>query len=289
MVFEDILDRVARDKSSGAAATYDYVIACLLKGIENGPGPSSKDWSEFALSLFDLRPTMAPIFHLANGILMMTENEPPNVARFRTTLLEMQVKEKSATKKLAENAAGCLTGNSFLTISSSSSVLASLLELSRRRSISVTVMESRPGGEGIEAARYLSQNGIDVSLVKDAMVFEAAFECDAGLCGADWIGPDGVVNKVGTYSMAMACREAGIGCHVLATWSKCMPFSTNERMYGERMEDGFRWREQIFEKVPMAKLDWCINEEGLLPSSQLIDKIHAIRLAKAWNGTVSRP
>jgi translation initiation factor eIF-2B subunit delta len=232
---------------------------------------------------------MAPIFHLANGILMMTENEPPNVARFRTTLLEMQVKEKSATKKLAENAAGCLTGNSFLTISSSSSVLASLLELSRRRSIGVKVMESLPGGEGVEAARYLSQNGIDVSLVKDAMVFEAAFECDAGLCGADWIGPDGVVNKVGTYSMAMACREASIGCHVLATWSKCVPFSTNERMYGERMEDGFRWREQIFEKVPMAKLDWCINEEGLLPSSQLIDKIQAIRLAKAWKGTVSRP
>ena len=93
----------------------------------------------------------------------------------------------------------------------------------------------------------------------------------------------------GGVARTMACREASIDCHVLATWSKCVPFSTNERMYGERMEDGFRWREQIFEKVPMAKLDWCINEEGLLPSSQLIDKIHAIRLAKAWNGTVSRP
>jgi translation initiation factor 2B subunit (eIF-2B alpha/beta/delta family) len=288
MVFEDILYRVARDRSSGAATTYDYVIAYLLKAIDDGLEPSSKDWSGFALSLFDLRPTMAPIFHLANDILMLTENnEPPNAALFRTSLMEMQAKEKLASKRLADNAAGCLTGNSFLTISSSSSVLASLLELSKTRSISVVVMESLPGGEGIETARFLSQNGVDVSLVKDTMVFEAAFESDAGLCGADWIGPDGVVNKVGTYSLATACREASIGCHVLATWSKCVPFSTDERMYNERKEEGFRWREQIFEKVPLAKVDWCINEEGLLPPSQLIGKIQAIRLAKAWKGTVS--
>jgi translation initiation factor 2B subunit (eIF-2B alpha/beta/delta family) len=233
---------------------------------------------------------MAPIFHLANSILMMTEDyELPSAAHFRTTLSGIQAKEKVASKRLADNAAVGLTGNSFLTISSSSSVLASLIELSRRRSISVRVMESLPGGEGVDAASYLSQNGVDVSLVKDSMVFDVALECDAGLCGADWISPDSVVNKVGTYSMATACREALISCYVIATWSKCVPFSTNERMYGERIEDGIRWREQIFEKVPMTKVDLCITEEGLMSPSQLIDRIQAIRLANAWKTMVSRP
>lgn len=290
MVFEEILERVATDRSSGAATTHDYVITYLLKAIDTGTRPSSKDWSEFALGLSDLRPTMAPIFHLANGILIITEDEElPNIARLRKTLLEMQAKERTASKMLTKKAASCLNGNSFLTLSSSSSVLSSLLELSKRRPISVVVMESLPGGEGIEAFRHLSQNGIDVSLVKDSMVFDAALECDAGLCGADWIGPDGVVNKVGTHSMATACREANINSYVLATWSKCAPFSNNAKMYSERLEEGLRWREQIFEKVPMTKVDWCITEEGLLPTSQLIDKIQAIRLAKSWKVEVSRP
>jgi translation initiation factor 2B subunit (eIF-2B alpha/beta/delta family) len=144
-----------------------------------------------------------------------------------------------------------------------------------------------PGGEGMKAAELLSDQGVRVELIDDSMVFDIARECDAGLCGADSISPQGVVNKVGTYSLAMACRESGIGCHVLATSSKCTPITPTDMMITMHSVNGIEEMEKIFELVPSKSFDSCINEDGSSTMAQLIARIQEMRLARSWKGTLS--
>lgn len=103
-----------------------------------------------------------------------------------------------------------------LTLSYSSTVLAAL----SRRDLRVVVAESLPGGEGRTTARRLSREGVRASIVQDTMIAVAAERAHCGAVGADAVTPDAVINKVGTRLLALACREAGIPCYVLADSSK---------------------------------------------------------------------
>jgi translation initiation factor eIF-2B subunit delta len=289
MTLDEILEKVEDDKTSGAAKTFDNVTEALIEQVaSNELELDSSKWSSFALRLFRLRPTMAPVFHLVNEILLLTEEGVPRAA-YLSSLVEMRDRERKALGLLVANAIEHLNGSKFLIISSSGSVVSVLLELAKNRRVSAIVMSSMPGGEGEHAAEFLSRQGIEVELVDDSMVFQVARECDAGLCGADSISVDGVINKVGTYSLAMACRERGIGCHVLATRSKCTPLLSEDMMVTRRSSNGVRRRKQVFELVPLSLFDACINEEGEFAMTELAARIRAITMAKSWKGILPRP
>ena len=76
--------------------------------------------------------------------------------------------------------------------------------------------ESRPGGEGVALARVLAPIGWQITLIADAAVGMFVREAAAVLVGADSIRTDGVVNKVGTYPLALAAQRAGVPMFVLA-------------------------------------------------------------------------
>jgi translation initiation factor 2B subunit (eIF-2B alpha/beta/delta family) len=267
----------------------DYVIGDLLDHLETGARADPEAWKCFALELQRLRATMAPIFHLSNAILLACESEEPDLpARIRADLAGLRDRERRASAVLSRNAAVSLPGTRFLTVSSSGSVTSSLLELGSRRRISVVVMESLPGGEGKHAAELLSREGIEVELVRDSMAFDRARSCDAGVCGADSMSPAGVVNKVGTYVLASACAEAGIPCLLLASWGKCMPIHAPNHMVTERVEGAIKYREQVFETVPLSRFQTCINERGAVPAEDMIADLESMRLAEAWGERVQR-
>jgi translation initiation factor 2B subunit (eIF-2B alpha/beta/delta family) len=113
-------------------------------------------------------------------------------------------------------------GSRILTISRSSTVLSSLLALPpRRRPREVMALESLPGGEGRTLARELRRGGIPSRVVPDRRAAVEVGTADLVLAGADEIAPDGsVVHKVGTRSLALAARRAGVPFVVLAGGSK---------------------------------------------------------------------
>ncbi len=80
----------------------------------------------------------------------------------------------------------------------------------------VIVAESRPGGEGIALARALAASeaardgGLLVTLAADTASGLLMREADAVIVGADSVRADGaVVNKVGTYPLALMARAEG--------------------------------------------------------------------------------
>ena len=110
-------------------------------------------------------------------------------------------------------------GARVLTLSYSSTIV----DLLGRKDYDVLVAESRPGGEGKRTARSLQHAGARATVVPDAALLAAARQSDFAVVGADAVTPSHVVNKMGTYQLALACRECGIPVYVIADSSKLVP------------------------------------------------------------------
>ena len=70
---QQIVDEVRNDQGSGAADIFRRVLNSLT-GVLNDPGPFAKhDLEDFALQLHMAKRSMAPMFNLANSILLSLE------------------------------------------------------------------------------------------------------------------------------------------------------------------------------------------------------------------------
>jgi translation initiation factor eIF-2B subunit delta len=110
----------------------------------------------------------------------------------------------------------------IITLSRSGTVFEILkLWHQKNKSISVVVCESRPKFEGRLMAQALASAGIRTELITDAMIAIYSRKVDAAIIGADAILKNGnVVNKVGSKSLALLCKEYEKPFFVVSTKSK---------------------------------------------------------------------
>ncbi len=136
----------------------------------------------------------------------------------------------------------------------------------------VVVTESRPGGEGVAAAQALAATGLTVTLVADSAVGLFAHEADAVVLGADSVRADGsLVNKIGSFPLALAARAAGIPVYVLCETLKIAPegwpLILEEMDAAELLPDpipGVTARNVYFDHTPAAYITAIITETGAL-------------------------
>lgn len=155
------------------------------------------------------------------------------------------------------------------THSISSTVTRVLVRLPNQR-FSAIVTEARPALEGWNLAATLAQEGLAVTYVTDAQAGIFVRQADAVLMGADAILADGsLVNKSGTYLIALAAREAGVPFYVCAESFKCTEETaetiTLEEKSGSELRPppvpGVRARNLYFEVTPASLItDWLSNE-----------------------------
>jgi translation initiation factor 2B subunit (eIF-2B alpha/beta/delta family) len=111
-----------------------------------------------------------------------------------------------------------------VTTSASAGVVEALHEMRRQDLLlGVVVGESRPLLEGTALARWLAEQGHDVTLVVDAGLGEHLGPDAVFLVGTDAILPDAIVNKRGTRLIATWARLSGARRYVLATRDKLYP------------------------------------------------------------------
>jgi translation initiation factor 2B subunit (eIF-2B alpha/beta/delta family) len=100
-----------------------------------------------------------------------------------------------------------------------------------------------------------------VTLIADSKVFAEASDSDLCLVGADAITPQALINKVGTYGMALASVQAGIPAYVVSSTlkitSELKPDWMIEQKYGKIKE-----RTQLFEPTPLELFAEVITEVG---------------------------
>lgn len=158
-----------------------------------------------------------------------------------------------------------------LTHSISSTVLEVLKRLPRTE---VVVTESRPGREGWELAATLAAEGIAVRYITDAQAGLFVAEVDAVIVGADALLGDGtLVNKAGTYLLALAAQDQGKPFYVCAESFKCTTLTAEAFPLEERSGSelgpppvpGLRARNITFEMTPPRLITAWLSNEALGP------------------------
>jgi translation initiation factor 2B subunit (eIF-2B alpha/beta/delta family) len=163
------------------------------------------------------------------------------------------------------------------TLSASDGVLASLLAMAKAgRRPRVLVAESRPRLEGRDTARALAAAGIETWIVADAALPLLISQASAVWLGADAVTEQGVINKIGSYTAALAAREHGVPVWAIAVRRKLLPGGTAalgivEMPAAEIWENapgGVRPRNVYFEMVPAPLLRGVVVEDGVLGDTE---------------------
>ncbi|MGB1548256.1 MAG: translation initiation factor eIF-2B, partial [Alphaproteobacteria bacterium] len=141
------------------------------------------------------------------------------------------VESETAASAAATHAANALGENrTILTHSLSSTVLYVLHDL-KARGLRAIVTESRPLFEGHALAKRLSEWAVPTTLITDAEIGLFIHEADAVLVGADTVLKNGdVINKAGTYPLALAARDCGLPFFVCAEGFKWMTDATEPKL-----------------------------------------------------------
>lgn len=141
----------------------------------------------------------------------------------------------------------------------------------------VIVTESRPGGEGVALARTLATAGWRVMLIADAAAGYFMNQVSAVVLGADSVREDGsVINKIGSYPIALAARDAHVPVYVLCETLKIaapsFPLRYEEMHPDELLPNpppGIIPRNVYFDRTPAELITGIITEAGILAQNDV--------------------
>lgn len=285
---EELVTPIRNDLSSGAAELALQgirVYRTLLSDIpaDEKPEAVKKMLIEASKALVKAHPAMAPMFHLANTVLLTTEDAKTaaemmhkaddSLTKFETRLCESASQIADHTYNLIP------AGELVFAYSFSSTVVSSLLHArSQRKFFRAVCTEARPSSEGRKLAAMLAQAGLEVIYTFDSAMGLILPQCRVAFMGCDCVGRPGIVNKVGSWLLALACRELGIPLYALAGTEKFVDdermfeFEEHERPGTEVWADapnGVRVLNKQYELIPYSWLAGVVTEHGILQEKDI--------------------
>jgi len=285
-MFESIRD----DVRSGATDLTRRAALEIAAWAEHSPAADPGDfWSEVTSVCRDLvraKRGMAPLVNLASRVLAAAERtvlsgRAPDTARRAVALEATRTVESAAAdlERLGAVGATIVPADATLATVSASESVAAVLAAAQEAQKEVTVLlsESRPAREGLGFAARLASRGIAATLVVDAALPRLVARADIVLVGADTVSEDDFVNKVGTYSLALAAREAGVPVYVAALLDKFLPRALrgspgpsgeDAGAFGEA-PPGVRVEDHFLETVPLSLVRGIITERAIIGPSDL--------------------
>lgn len=230
----------------------------------------------FAEELQYARPGMAPVYNLVQRWADELERIPDveldelrsRAARSAQELADLSIR---ALEQAAAAAAELVDDNATVITHSFSSTVRETFRQLHGRTVEAIVSESRPGMEGREQARYLAGMGIGVTFITDAQLGLFSGRATMALVGADTVLADGsVVNRAGTYLLALAARDHGIPFYVCCESFKHAPFHArgfelDELPPGEIEAPRHKRitpRNVLFDITPARLVDGWVTEKG---------------------------
>lgn len=249
--FEQGLAQVRSDRTRGAAELARAGLRLLVDSALSLEASTTADWRrqllERAQRLAQCRPSMAALRHLveawqATGIVTADDALLHEGRRIAMVAGEALIEQSQrATAQAADHLARHLgAGRILMTHSLSSTILAVFTRLAPR-GVTAIVTESRPLQEGFRLAERLSALGVPTTLITDAQMGRFVARADAVIVGADSRCPDGsLINKAGTYLLALAARDQGV------------PFYVCSERFKQRQAD---WGDPEFEQMDPGEIE----------------------------------
>ena len=219
----------------GAAAAYGLALSAFHSTAANREG-LMEEMEESAEMLRKTRPTAVNLFWAIDRIIekaRRTAGDAGAVAKVIVTeAQEIADEDVEANHKIGEHGSALIQqGDRILTHCNAGSlatvdygtalgVIRAAWEQGKR--IQVFSTETRPKMQGSRLTTYeLKRDGIPVTLITDNMVGYVMSRnlIDKVIVGADRIVRDAVINKIGTYTVAVLAHEHGVPFYVAAPTS----------------------------------------------------------------------
>jgi len=294
-IVADLIREVAKDKTSGAVElTRKGAEALLLLADQTAAQDTPQLLSELLSTgrkLIEAQPSMAPLFTLVNTVLSGL-NEAQDVGEARRTIkaaargfaADLGLRgEKIALEALSliSNGVAILTHSRSCTVSG-----ALLLAKERGRSFKVLCTESRPIYEGRELARELAEQGIETTLITDAAAAHFMSRADLVMVGADTVSTEGLVNKMGTYGLALAAAAQGVPFYALCGTEKFLPSDyphleiqlKDPREVWQEHPEGVTVLNRYFDVTPLECVSGLVTESGILLLPQVEEMLDSLKV-----------
>lgn len=245
------LNKIIRDNSSGSVQILLRLIEYLKKNINNV--------NEIMMVCQIVKSELSH-FAVIKKFISELENKidnssPEKILQF--ILLAEHKQRNSAELIYYSNKKIFDSISSFSTISFSKTLLEIVkIWMKETTKLEAFVLESRPIFEGRKFASKISKLNVKTTLTVDCMMAEVVINSDAVFIGADQILKNGnVVNKIGSYPLALCAKELQIPFYVVASKDKFInkiKFSPKSQSPSEiwQTKKEIRIMNNYFEEVP---------------------------------------
>lgn len=159
-----------------------------------------KEFNQAAKKIESARPTEVVLHNCLE--IIKKKKEIKTINRLLTRLAKSKKEIAKRGSRLIKD------GYKIMTHCHSSEVVAVIKQAKKQgKKMTVYVTETRPKEQGIRTARELCESGIHVVLIVDSSIEYFMREVDIVMVGSDAIRKDGIVNKIGTYTMAVIAKK----------------------------------------------------------------------------------
>lgn len=284
---EKLLDEIREDHHSGAQALTLKAAQALRSFIDERktepPEALKTELEGFVQKLIMAQPAMASIRNLA--MLTVKESLHPDMSAMISLIEEFTRSLSESLERVAEHGAKLIkAGAQVMTISKSSAVYKTLSHAKNQgKQLSVICPESRPLREGVELACELSQLGVSATICADALAPVLVAECDLVLVGGDALAPEGLVNKIGTFALALGAREAEVPFVALISTHKFadhfdpawIPQMEPEELLDGKEPEKVRVCNRYFDLTPLKLLTYIVTEQGIISPEEVRKKLRS--------------
>ncbi len=265
---ERLLAEIAQDHHAGATALTRRAAEALHHRL--GEADALSGIEEFADRLAEAQPAMASIRNLAERAKAAAR--VGSVSNAQNAVGQFVEELDASTERIAREAQSLLSDvDRVVTVSASSTVAAAVRNAHMANpGLAVVCPESRPLREGVTLAESLAGAGLAATVCADALAPSLVRDADIVLVGGDALAPEGLVNKIGTFPLALAAQHVGIPFVPLISRLKLLQHF-DERGIAEMdpsevlmaSEASMRVRNRYFELTPLELLTHVVTETGV--------------------------
>jgi len=283
----------------GVAAAYGLALTAFHSKAKKKED-LMKEIEESAENLRKTRPTAVNLFWAINRIVKKAQETSGDAKAVAKAIIDeaqrmadedVEVNRKIGKhgSKLIDNGDVVLThcnAGSLATVDYGTALGVIRAAWNQDKQIKVIATETRPKLQGARLTAYeLKRDGIPVTLITDSMVGYVMSKqlVNKVVVGADRIVRDAVINKIGTYNIAVLAREHGIPFYVAAPTSTMdLSHTSGDAVIEERNPEevthlrseriapkGIKAMNPAFDVTPLKYVSAIITETGVLSSKTL--------------------
>ena len=283
----------------GVAAAYGLALTAFHSKAKKKED-LMKEIEESAENLRKTRPTAVNLFWAINRIVKKAQETSGDAKAVAKAIIDeaqrmadedVEVNRKIGKhgSKLIDNGDVVLThcnAGSLATVDYGTALGVIRAAWNQDKQIKVIATETRPKLQGARLTAYeLKRDGIPVTLITDSMVGYVMSKqlVNKVVVGADRIVRDAVINKIGTYNIAVLAHEHGIPFYVAAPTSTMdLSHTSGDAVIEKRNPEevthlrseriapkGIKAMNPAFDVTPLKYVSAIITETGVLSSKTL--------------------